>query len=154
MAKKRETDPIADDELLLRRVWIDKFRTAKVPYISPSAFEPRITGKFPDTDGISLYRLDCLTQIEDALRTIQDEAKKRKTGLVGLELIEIKVLIEMKLTVRISPNEEILGHVVVPELNCTDYEKDRERFKKTLFALAVKASSPQRIFRDPNDETI
>lgn len=53
---KSEDDPITDDEWLLRRVRVEKFRTNKLPVVSPNAFEPRIRGRDPDGDGISLHR--------------------------------------------------------------------------------------------------
>lgn len=57
---KSEDAPITDDEFLLRRVRCEKFRSNEVPRISPNAFEPRISGRDPDIDGISLYREACL----------------------------------------------------------------------------------------------
>ena len=56
MTLKDENDPITPDEWFLRRVHCDKFRTDKTPLISPNAFEPRIKGRDPDKDGISLFR--------------------------------------------------------------------------------------------------
>jgi hypothetical protein len=65
---KSEHDPITDEEWLLRRVRKEQFRTEKTPIISPNAFEPRIKGQDPDTDGISLYRAQCLSDPGEAVR--------------------------------------------------------------------------------------
>jgi hypothetical protein len=73
MSKKRESDPISDDELLVRRVRVERFKSDRIPIVSPSAFEPRTKGDSQDVDGISLYRLDCLESVLDALRTISDD---------------------------------------------------------------------------------
>jgi hypothetical protein len=48
---KAETDPITEDEWLIRLVWEDRV-TTRVPITSPNAFEPRKI----ETDGISFYR--------------------------------------------------------------------------------------------------
>ena len=87
MSKKRESEPKSEDELLVRRVWHERFRSEKVPFVSPSAFEPRTTGDSPDVDGISLYRLDCLEDVLDALRTIPDEMKKKQTGVASIQVL-------------------------------------------------------------------
>jgi hypothetical protein len=80
---KSETDPITDDEWLLRRVRIEKFRTDKVPLISPNAFEPRVKGRDPDTDGISLYRAACLADPSEVLATIAPE-RMHEYGIVRI----------------------------------------------------------------------
>ncbi|MFZ4083400.1 MAG: hypothetical protein ACOYKN_19385 [Pirellula sp.] len=77
MSKKRESDPICDDELLVRRVRVERFKSARIPIVSPSAFEPRTKGDSQDVDGISLYRLDCFESVLDALRTISDDIKRQ-----------------------------------------------------------------------------
>jgi hypothetical protein len=53
---KHESEPIGDDEWLLRRVRRERFRPLQIPLIAPAAFEPRIKGRDPDVDGISLFR--------------------------------------------------------------------------------------------------
>ena len=67
---KSETDPITDDEWLMRRVRIERFRDDKTPFILPGAFEPRIKGREPDIDGISLYREECLANPEEILSAV------------------------------------------------------------------------------------
>src|SRR5689334_1348658 len=70
---KSEGDPITDDEWLLRRVRIEKFRTDRVPIISPNAFEPRVRGCDVDMDGISLYRAACIADPSEVLATVAPE---------------------------------------------------------------------------------
>ena len=122
MSKKRESDPISEDELLVRRVRGERFRSEKVPFVSPSAFEPRTSGDFPDVDGISLYRLDCLESVLDALRTISDDMKRQQTGVVSIQVLEVRSIRSMQLTVAESYEDElkpdrIAGHVVIPVEN-------------------------------------
>jgi hypothetical protein len=88
---KDETDPIADDEWLLRRVRIEKFRTDKNPVISPNAFEPRIKGRDPDTDGISFYRAACLNDPSEVLATIASE-RRHEYGIVRISVSLLKSL--------------------------------------------------------------
>lgn len=73
---KPETDPITEDEWLIRLVWEDRV-TERVPIISPNAFEPRKT----ETDGISFYRRACLDDPADVLRAFA-EGKRARYALV------------------------------------------------------------------------
>lgn len=152
MGRKSEDQPISNDELLLRRVHVTRFDNKRIPIISPSAFEPRVKGNDPDLDGISLYRLDCLESPHDALSMIQDEAKRKKSGVVGLQVVEVQQLESMKLTVKADRDEKIPGHVVIPELNAKEYAQDKEKFKLTLLELAIQASQPDRILIAPVSE--
>ena len=78
---KSESDPITDEEFLLRRVRIERFRYDRTPLVSPNAFEPRIVGRDPDTTGISLYREACLADPCDILATVPEE-KRADYGIV------------------------------------------------------------------------
>src|SRR5688500_7888188 len=119
---KPQTDPVAPEEWLIRLVWEDRF-TARVPVISPNAFEPR-EGRHPDTDGLSFYRRDCLNDPTDVLAAVAEDKRSR----YGLVLLPVSLLSELGLTVRISPVPEVSGHVVVPELNLDAYKADKARF--------------------------
>jgi hypothetical protein len=142
---KAETDPIADDEWLLRRVRIEKFRTNKVPMISPNAFEPRIKGRDPDTDGISFYRAACLVDPSEVLATIAPE-RRHEYGIVR---ISVSLLKSLQLSVQSKPDDRIRGHVVVPELNSADYESDKSRFTLIKERLAAQASEDENIVKQP-----
>lgn len=134
---KAETDPITDDEWLVRLVWGDRL-TNRVPVISPNAFEPRAT----ETEGISLYRLDCLNDPTDALMPIQ-ESKQPRYAIVK---IPVSLLISLGLSTQPQPGQ-VPGHVVVPELNITDYNADKARFTPIKLRLAEAAS--ENIIRRP-----
>jgi hypothetical protein len=134
---KPETDPITDDEYLLRLVWHDRF-TAKVPVISPTAFEPRVKGDHPDTDGLSMFREACLTAPSDALAVIAED-KRARNGIVRIPVVR---LTELGLTVRPSPIDAVPGHVVIAELNSVAFgdKSNKEFFTRTQLRLAEIAS--------------
>ena len=142
---KAETEPITDDEWLLRRVRLEKFRTDKVPVISPNAFEPRVTGRDPDTDGISLHRAACLADPSEVLATLVPE-RRHEYGIVR---IPVSLLRSLNLSVASKPDERVKGHVVIPELNADDYASDKSRFTPLKYKLATEASKDKNILRRP-----
>jgi hypothetical protein len=139
---KAETDPITEDEWLIRLIWGDRI-TNRVPVISPNSFEPR-DGRNPDTDGISFYRRDCLSDPNDALCAVPEEKRPR----YGMVLVPVSLLISIGLSVRSAP-ATVRGHVVVPELNIADYKSDKARFTPIKLRLAEVAS--ENIIRRPAD---
>jgi hypothetical protein len=141
-----ETAPVSDDEWLLRRVWIDRFRKDKVPLISPDAFAPRTSGRDIDGEGISLYRQSYLPSPDAVLATIPLDDKRMMTGIVR---ISVSALRELGLSVVAVPDERIPGHVVIPELNANDYHANRGRLALALTHLAHFASNPANILRYP-----
>lgn len=142
---KAETDPITDDEWLLRRVYKDRFRTDKVPILSPNAFEPRIKGRDPDTDGISLYRQACLADPTEVLAQIAPE----RWHEYAIARIAVASLHSLQLTVKSKPEGPIKGHVVIPELNSVDYVANKGRFIPIKERLAVLASADENIVKYP-----
>lgn len=142
---KPETDPISPDEMLIRLVHRDRFRD-RVPVISPSAFEPRVKGNKPDTDGISLFRNDCLAEPADALRALAAD----KQPLHGIVMVPYAVFTRLGLTVVAAPRADIPGHVVVPELKSEVYAADKSLFNRVKLSLAEAASS--NIVRRPTAE--
>ncbi|MBX3419384.1 MAG: hypothetical protein KF851_17400 [Pirellulaceae bacterium] len=148
MPKKEEAEPIADDEWLYRRVYADRFRTNKTPYVSPGAFEPRVKGSEQDVDGISLYRADCLDKADDILALIHDSAKRKINGIVKVLVSEIR---SIGLSVNSTPRDEIRGHVSIPELSSTAFsdKNKRPKCKEWVFRLAGFASSDERIVVQP-----
>lgn len=143
---KSEAEPITDDEWLFRRVRKEQFRTDKVPLISPNAFEPRIKGRDPDTDGISLYRAECLADPDEALATIA-AGQRHEYGIVRISVSFI--LKALGLSVTSKPDQRAKGHVVIPELNSTDYQIDKARFIPIKEKLAVEASKAGNIVKQP-----
>ena len=144
---KTETDPITDDEWLLRRVRIELFRNDQTQIISPDTFKPRLPGKkvrHPDTEGISLYRQACLESAEDILATVA-ENRRHEYGIVRIPVSLLKTL---KLSVKIS-QDCIVGHVVIPELNATAYQENKDNFTSIKEQLATVASEETNILRRP-----
>lgn len=154
---KSEDEPISDDEWLLRRVYVDRFPRAGNDAFSPRTFEPRINGRDPDVDGISLYRLDCVATPAEVLKKIADPAKHRKNGVVRVAVVSVRSLQEMRLSIVPSPDEDfplenrIAGHVLIPELNSNAYAADKDRFLPVLKALADLASQPGATIIQPPD---
>jgi hypothetical protein len=142
---KTETEAITDDEWLFRRVRIEKFRTDKVPVISPNAFEPRISGRDPDTEGISLYRAACLESPSDVLATIAPD-RWHENGIVQVSVSYLKAL---GLSVQIAPDAQIKGHVVIPELNAIAYATNKAGFTPVKLSLAMEASKDENIVMWP-----
>lgn len=146
---KPESEPISDDEWLLRRLHITDFRDGKTPLISANAFAPRIKGRDLDLNGISLYRFSCLAQPEDILATVPAE----KRNLKGIVQLPVALFKSLSLTVRVDPDDRVLGHVVIPELNSQDYSQDPLRLKPILFQLADFASRPENILLRPTSNS-
>ncbi|MCX7701185.1 MAG: hypothetical protein N2039_09930 [Gemmataceae bacterium] len=146
---KSEADPITDDEWLLRRVRREMFRTDKVPVISPNAFEPRVKGRDPDTDGISFYRLACLTDPSDVLATVPPERQDE----YGIVRVSVSLLKSLGLSVVSKPDHRVRGHVVIPELTAAAYQSDKVRFTPIKYKLATEASMEENILRRPSIES-
>lgn len=142
---KPETDPIAEDEWLIRLVWHDRF-TDRTPIISPNSFEPRTKGHHPDVDGISLFRRDCLNDPTDALLAIPED-KRSQYGIVQIPVI---LLADLKLSVKPSPIETVRGHVVVPEMSASAYSANKTQLKPVMLRLAEVAS--ENIMRRPTQQ--
>lgn len=142
---KNESDPITDDEWLLRRVHKSRFKTNKTPVISPSAFEPRIAGRDPDVDGISLYREACVASPEDLLATVPAD-KRPDQGIVR---IPVTALRQLNLDVDMKPDSRIAGHVVIPQLNAEDFAAAKASYTPMLVDLARQASQDENIVRWP-----
>lgn len=145
----QESDEIQDDEWLLRRVALVRFRTDKTPIVSYTAFEPRLPKKSrdPDISGISLYRFACLSSAKDILRVDQIQ----NHAIVGFKVSELKSL---GLTVVNEPepitNENrINGHVVIPEISCENYMIQKSELRIILNKLAEIASGQDHIFWQP-----
>jgi hypothetical protein len=150
LSLKDESEPITDDEWLVRRVPANRFRTHKVPYVSPGAFEPRVKGEAPDEEGISLYRLACLGSIQPILDFIGDPRKQLLTGFVRMRVSEIRGL---GLSIVADRDNDLVGHVVIPELSAEawrDTEHRRPACRQYMMELAELASRPDAILYGPD----
>ncbi len=147
---KDESEPISDDEWLVRRVRYDRFRDHKTPYVSPGAFEPRTGGSQPDEEGISLYRLSCLGSVQPILDFIADPVKQSEAGFVQVNVGE---LLTIGLTTQRDKDDNVKGHVVIPELSAPafrDAKGARKLCREKMMQLAELASRPEAILRDPS----
>ena len=142
---KSEDAPITDDEFLLRRVRVEKFRAEDAPIISPNAFEPRTKGRHPDTDCISLFRAECLDDPSEVLANVAPE----RFDEYGIARISVSFLKSLGLSAEIRPDSTIRGHVVIRELNSADYASDKARFTPIKVKLAVEASKDENILKRP-----
>lgn len=148
---KQESDPITDDEWLIRRVPREKFLPDKTPIVRPSAFQPRgIGARDPDTDGISFYRKCCLRSIEEVLATVSPE-KRDGTAIVQVQVAQIKLLKlnGETLTVESKPDDRVKGHVVIPQLNTEIAQQNGGSLTPVLKNLAAYSSEPGNILRFP-----
>jgi hypothetical protein len=142
---KSEGDPITDDEWLIRRVPRNYYDESLDQKISPNAFEPRVKGRDPDTDGISLYRADCLSDPSDVLATVKEERR----GDIALVRVSVSLLKKMGYSIRAKPDERVKGHVVIPELNSIDYGASKAKFTPAKVSLAEEASKDENILKKP-----
>jgi hypothetical protein len=130
---KSETDPISEDEWLIRLVWEEWVRKDQSPIISPSAF---VTSK-NESDGISLFRLACLRNAGDALVPIATEKRSR----YAIVLLPVRLLNELQLSVLPSPIATVPGHVVIPELNYDRHKANKAGLAPIKHRLALEASN-------------
>lgn len=128
---KAETDPISQDEWLIRLVWETKVKRQE-PLIAAAAFEPLKN----DTDGLSFFRVACLNDPADALLAVAEDKRPR----YGIVQIPVSLLTDLGLSVRPAPIEAVPGHAVVPDINIADYTADKTRFTPIKSRLAEVAS--------------
>ena len=95
--------------------------------------------------GISLFRAACLNHPDDILAHVKPE-KLHENGIVR---ISVGFLRSIGLSVESKPIDEIMGHVVIPELNAMDYSADRKRFDNVKELLASAAGEEANILRRP-----
>lgn len=135
---KAETDPITPDEWLIRLVWETKLKK-QGSRVAAEAFEP-----LPhDTDGLSLFRRDCLNDPSDALSVVADEKRSR----YGIVQVPVSLLTSLGLSLLPKPISTVPGHVVVPELNVTAHLANKASFTPIKLKLADVAS--ENILRRP-----
>lgn len=135
---KDESEPITDDEWLIRLVYYTNV-TGRTPTISPESFRPSEA----DTDGISLFRAACLRDPAQALDAIPAEKRELK----AIVQVPVKKLSSLSIHVRPDPIAAAPGHVLATTINIGDYKADKPRFKVILLRLAEMAS--ENIIRQP-----
>lgn len=63
-----------------------------------------------------------------------------KREVTGLVLLPYARLLELGLSATPKPIDDVARHVVVPELNSSDYEREKAKFTAVKLALAEAAS--------------
>ena len=134
---KDETSPVSPDEMVVRLIWKDYYKPDNEPPIGERAFLPR-----PDeTDGISVFRLACLTDPKNALVAMATEKRDR----YAIAVIPVSELLALGLSVKTAKIDAVPGHAVIPELNIAAVKSDRAWWKvlqRQLVALAAKNLLP------------
>jgi hypothetical protein len=136
---KDEADPVTPDEWLVRLIWGEFFAPADALPVRPVAFRPR-----PDeTDGISMFRLACVSRAEDVLAVIALEKQPK----YAIAVVPVTELVSLGLTVKPARIETIPGHVVIPELISITAKADKKRLETIQIRLAEIAN--QNMIRQP-----
>ena len=146
---KDQEAPITDDERVLRRVHTDNFMSLDPPRINPYAFKPQLTGRFPDTTGISFYRQACVADHNHVLSKT-DEAKRDKYGIVRIPIAFLKSL---NLDVHLDDDHDepiVLGHVVMPGINSDNYTQDKDSVLPKMKLLAGYINEQREFLRLPS----
>ena len=107
--------PIDPEEFLLRRIPITGgyFDPKKSPPVQPGAFRPNAG----DTDGISIYRERLLSASELVARSKRPPGTTKVARLLAKDLLALGVTLEPK-----QEEDDLPGHVVIPEVNYLDYD--------------------------------
>src|SRR5262245_23162736 len=119
---KAEHEPITPDEWLIRCVIKVRVK-GDPPVVSASAFEPRTSKKDPtknEAGGISLFRRACVAAPADVLLAFKETMRSE----YALVQIPVALIFALGLTVRPSRISQVPGHVVIPEINSDDFQKD------------------------------
>ena len=145
---KDQEDPITEDEWVLRRVHSDNFVTLNPPRIVPYAFKPQLTGRFPDSTGISFCRQACVADHNDIL-VKTDATKRNKYGIVRLPIVFLESL---KLSVQRDDDHDspiVLGHVIMPGINAQSYTEDKDSVLPGMKLLADYVNEHEEFLRLP-----
>lgn len=135
---KRESDPITQDEYVIRLIWKFHFKPKMPLPIKDSAFAP----KRGEIDGISVFRMACVSNAEDTLAVFDPN----KRDGYGIALIEVGDLLQLGLSVVPDPIQAVPGHCMIPELSDALASGDAD-WKTLLKELAKLAN--RRIVREP-----
>ncbi len=90
--------------------------------------------------------------------TIWEEQTRQQNGVVSIQVLEVRSIRSMRLTVAESYEDEckpnrIAGHVVIPELNSLEYSAKKTVMKQAMLDLATYASATARILVNPANST-
>ena len=129
-----QREPVAADEIILRRILKDNYNAGLEMKVSVLAFRPTKI----DTDGMSFYRERFISPVELVRRTA-----RRPVEDYYVSRLKAADLESMGFTFKLTPDPNgIPGHFVIPQLNLGRYEdkKTRDHFKEIQLVLAKLAS--------------
>lgn len=129
---KGEDEPVTPDESVIRLIWGAFLRPGEPVPVQPVAFKPRDD----ETDGISVFRLACLSDPKDALGVMAPEKRDR----YAITVIPIAELLAPGLTVKPAKVDTVPGHAVLPELNITAVKSNRLWWKELQLKLVELAA--------------
>src|SRR3954452_8788703 len=128
---KDENELVSPDELVLRLIWRDFFIPESAQVVRERAFLPRKD----EADGISVFRAACLDRPERSLDAMAPE----KRGKYAVAQLAVADLTRLGLTVRPARIDAVPGHAVLPELNFTAWQGERQRWKDVVLELIALA---------------
>lgn len=134
---KSENEPVTPDEFVVRLIWHQFLRPGEPVPVQPVAFKPRDD----ETEGISVFRLACLSDPKDTLAAMLPEKRDR----YAIAVLPVAELLALGLSVKPARIESVPGHAVIPELNITAVKAGRLWWKELqlkLVALAAKNLAP------------
>jgi len=121
------TEPIADDELLFRRV-----PRAWYPPLSPQAFAPHRTN---DITGLSIARAK--------YKSIEDAAYGQPGKSYYVAVLQASDLRASQIEIAARPIEGDPGHAELPALNSADRKSDRtQELQHLLVQLTLRVEGP------------
>jgi hypothetical protein len=119
---KAEDEPVTEDEFVLRLIHPVYYKASLDLPVQPEAFRPLDSGEA----GISVFRATCLGSPAQTLAALP-EAKRPLYYIARLSVRDLRAL---KLSVRPDPIAAVPGHALLPELNTTDYQRDKSFWKQ------------------------
>ncbi len=124
------TEPIADDELLYRRIPVSKGWYTESG-LSPEAFDP-LAG---ETSGISVYR--------DKYKSVEDAAKGKSKKGYFVAVLRAGDLRKHGIDVVPRPESDDPGHAELPDLTCCNrLERETQERKVLLARLPLRVQGP------------
>lgn len=129
---KDENSPVSADEVVIRLIWTDFYKPGLPVSVSAKAFLPRPN----DPEGISVYRLACVSDAKDVLVVMAPEKRDK----YWLALLPVAELTSIGLTVQPDKIDMIAGHAVIPEMNSTLAMHDSDACLELQKKIAIIAA--------------
>lgn len=137
MPKLDDSEPIADDELLYRRIPVSQhwYHPGEPDELEAEAFKPRKSGNAPDTTGLSLVRAKFYQSPSEVGRSAKGFlVAVLKTG----DLRKAGIVVEPR------PDAATPGHVELPQLRADNQKSTdcRELMQKLAQSLWLSVEGP------------